>query len=226
MSQLIEQEIESKSIEVLTESKKYLTIKTPESYSAAASFLKAVKSMQDKVLEAVDPVVKAAHAAHRAASAQKNKYLDPLVQAETSIKQSMRAYSVEQEKIAEDKRKKADAEAKAKEDAQKKKLEEKAKEAEAQGDTSKAEELREKAENVFVPAKEIKSNVPSVPGIKTPKRWKAIVEDFDKIPREQLYATDKQKEAHQSYFNQIAVSTRGTLKIEGIRFEEEKGISA
>src|SRR3989338_95224 len=231
MNQLIELEIENESNQVLTESKKYLVIKTPENYSRAAEFLKVIGDLQDVIKKFFAPMVEKTTESKRAAAAAKKsiddefaKYHDPLEIKRDQIKYARRTYIDEQDRITKAKRDKAEAEARAEEDAKRKKLETDAKKAEKKGDTDKAEELREQAENVFVPAKEIESNVPKIAGIKTPAYWKAEILDYNRIPREQLYATEKQKEAHRSHLNAIARSMKDTLKIEGVRFYEEKGI--
>jgi len=228
MSEIIEidQQVEKESTAVVTQAVQYAVIKTPEQFNMAGEFLKTIKSMQKKVSDTFDPIVQRAHATWKEVLSQKAKFFDPLDDAEKKIKSSMIRFSDEQEKIRLEAERKAQAEARAKEEAERKKLEEKAQKAEEKGNLEKAEELRNKKEEVFIPTPSIQSIVPKVSGIKTQKVWKARIVDFTKIPAEHLIVTDKQREAHQSYLNGVAKSMKGTIKISGVEFFEESAIAS
>jgi hypothetical protein len=69
-----------------------LTIESPESYQRAAQLLTGIKALLREIEETCEPVVKAAYAAHRAATQQRKKLEAPLLTAEGTIKKMMGTY--------------------------------------------------------------------------------------------------------------------------------------
>lgn len=69
-------------------------------YGRAGEFLVTLKGMQKEVAATFDPVVAAAHQAHKAATAARAKHLDPLDGAERVIKGRMSTFRQEQQRIA------------------------------------------------------------------------------------------------------------------------------
>ena len=85
MNQLIESEIENESNQVLTESKKYLVIKTPENYSRAAEFLKVIGDLQDVIKKFFAPMVEKTTESKRAAAAAKKSIDDEFAKKHKTI---------------------------------------------------------------------------------------------------------------------------------------------
>jgi len=88
-----------------------LTVSTAEQYTGAADTLKEIKSARDAVNDFFDPMVKAAFQAHKVTVAKKKALSDPLDFAEGIVKRKLLDYRTEQERIAEEQRRKLQAEA-------------------------------------------------------------------------------------------------------------------
>lgn len=69
-------------------------------YTQAADVLKAIKLLTKSVGDVFDPIVEKAHAAHKEATTQRKKFLDPLAEAERIVKRSMGDWIAEQERQA------------------------------------------------------------------------------------------------------------------------------
>lgn len=127
-------EVEEKALSIVDQAKAVKVIDS-ETYTAAGIMWKSIGDMIKEVKDTFDPICEAAHKAHKAATEKRSKYLDPLTNAQKSVKALMSAYDAEQErirkadeerlrKIAEDKEKerrrieqeRLDAERKAEED--------------------------------------------------------------------------------------------------------------
>jgi hypothetical protein len=63
-----------------------------EQYMSAAEFLKGVKSLQNEIAAAFDPIISKAHEAHKEALAQKAKANQPLLEAEKIVKDHITHY--------------------------------------------------------------------------------------------------------------------------------------
>jgi hypothetical protein len=154
-----------------------ISVRSPDDYSAAAIFLKAMKAAQKKVTDFFGPMKTAAHQAWKKVCDGERTFLEPLQIAERTVKERMTSWQIEEEKKAEKERLKLQAELEKKARKEKEKLEERAARAEENGDTEKAEALREQAEMAVAPAINVESAAPKVDGISTRKVWKATVED-------------------------------------------------
>lgn len=124
-----------------------LVVKTQEQYNTAATLLLKVQERKKLINAWFDPLVKAAHAAHKALKDRQNETLAPAVEAESKIKYEMQNYIMEQDRIQAEVQRKLDEEAARK----RKELEEKARIAAEQGKDAKAEKLLEKAETTIAP---------------------------------------------------------------------------
>jgi hypothetical protein len=149
-----------------------------EQYVNAGEFLKSVKDLQKKVDDTFKPIVAKAHAVHKEAKAQHNKYLVPLTTIKGVVEGKMRTWKNEQERKAREEE--ARLAEKARKEAER--LAERARKAEAKGQEEKAEELREQAQDreIFKPT--VQSTVPKVEGVILRKNWKFRVVDQAKIP--------------------------------------------
>lgn len=112
---------------VLTESKK-IEIITEEDYKHAGDFLRQIKSSQSKVKDLFEDSKKKAHDAHKAITAAEKKLLEPLLQVEKNVKESMALFVQIQNEVrkreAEQARKKIEEEQKRIEQENLKKIEE------------------------------------------------------------------------------------------------------
>ena len=205
--------IEIESQEMVTTAENF-AVTTPAQYEVAVSFLKAVKGLKKTVLETFDPIVKKAHATWKEAKAQSNKHNDPLDKAEKVVKGKMADYTTLREKIRREQEEKLQRQAQAEEKRKRKALEERAKKAEEKGNQEKAEELREKKEEVHVEAP-ILAPVAKTEGISYREDWKADVVDFKVLP-------DEWKLPDMVSLNKHAQNKKGLIPIPGVRFYSKK----
>ena len=87
--QIAEQrDVKSDAIQ-LSETAAHYEIANSEQYEHGAEIVKALKTMQAEISKVFDPIVEKAYQAHREATAQRAKYLDPLKDGEKRVKASM-----------------------------------------------------------------------------------------------------------------------------------------
>jgi hypothetical protein len=186
-----------------------LVVATPAAYVQAAETRKAIKALLNQIDLTFDPVIKAAHLAHKEAVAAKKKHQEPLEQADRIIGQKRMAYDAEQERIR--RQKEAELQALAQKQAEDAALAEAAM-AEAAGDTETAEQIIQEpvvAAPVFVP-----SAVPVVSGQVVRENWKARVVNAQLVPREYLVVDEKA-------LNALARALKDRAKVPGVEFYSE-----
>jgi hypothetical protein len=89
-----------------------------------------------------------------------------------------------------------------------------------------ATRLQEKSENVRLePVKPVQIEGVKLEGATIREVWKAEIVDYAAIPREMLYATERQKEAHESAFSTMAKTAKGSMTVPGVRFYKEATMS-
>ena len=195
-------------------SKTNIIIKTDEDCGKANLILKRIKGMMEQVKLSFDPIVSKAHAAHKEATAQRAKFLDPLNATERAIKNRIAQYYDDQEQIRL--KLQAEAEEKARKEAER--ILERANKAEIRGDTDKAESLRQEAV-----VKE--SLVPEIPqarkqeGLSVRKVWKAKIINAEAIPHEFL-------DVNVARIEKVLNSTNGAMKIAGVVAYQESIVSS
>jgi len=186
----------------------------------AAVALQGIKALRAAIAESCDPVVEAAHKAHKAAVAQKKQLEAPLVEAERIFKAKVARFVDEQNRRA---REEAALQA-AIERERREKAEREAAELAKQGEHELADVVREEAAAVVAPAPVA---APKVAGLATVERWKAEVTDFPKlvaavaagqVPFPVLCVDEK-------VLGQMARSLKGELKWPGVRVFSETGVS-
>lgn len=97
--QLVEtNEVETKALSVVDQAKAVKIIDA-ESYTSAGVLWKSIGDMIKEVRDTFDPICEAAHKAHKAATAKRALYLDPLESAYKKVKQLMSDYDLEQDRI-------------------------------------------------------------------------------------------------------------------------------
>lgn len=198
---------------------KSLRISSQSDYDYAAKLLSNIKSIGKMAEEARKKITTPLDQAKSAVMDLFRPTSTAVENLERHLKGLMIAYVTEQERIRREQEDKLRREAAAKEAAEKKRLEERAAKAEASGKTEKAEELRQQAEEVFVSAPIIASNVQKVDGISMRKNWKARVVDATKVPREYLIVNEPM-------LDKMAKATKGELNIPGVEFYSEDIISS
>jgi hypothetical protein len=97
-------EIWDKNLEIVTTGKE-LVIDNQENYNLAAQVLKTIKLQEKAIKELLDPKVDEANKAHKEATAERNKYLNPLKEIETKLKNHMSQFiALEERKRQEEQR--------------------------------------------------------------------------------------------------------------------------
>lgn len=139
-------EIENKILVTNNEAQSII-IKNQEHYDQANNFLKIIKGLQVKVKETFRPIIESAYKTHRESVAKEKEHLEPLLKAETLVKNKMLSFAQEQERIRQEMEKKLQAEA------EKKRQEAfaKAEAARAEGKEAKAEKYEDKAAQIVAP---------------------------------------------------------------------------
>ena len=170
-------EVETKALSIVDQAKAVKVVDS-QTYTAAGMLWKSIGDMIKEVKETFDPICEAANRAHKAATAKRAQYLDPLTSAQKSVKALMSDYDAEQERIrrAEEERlrkieeeriaaerkaeqERLEAERKAEED----RLLAEAVAAEARGDKETAEALTAAAEESNEQIKEVDAAIAQEP---------------------------------------------------------------
>lgn len=97
--QLVEtNEVEAKAMSIVDQAKAVKVVDI-ESYRYAGELWKGIGDMIKEVKATFDPICEAAHKAHKAATAKRASFLDPLESVYRSVKRLMSDYDAEQERI-------------------------------------------------------------------------------------------------------------------------------
>jgi hypothetical protein len=168
----------------VAEEHKTITITNGDELSAAAELLQTIKGLIGKVKDTFDPIVKKAHAAHKEATTQRKKHLDPLEEADATIRRAITRYTTELERKA---REEAEAKRIEAEEAQQE-ASEKAKEAEESGDHFAADTAS--VVDHFAADTADTVSTPKVDGLSFRTVIKYRVVDEGAIPREYLLVND------------------------------------
>jgi len=143
--------------------------------------------------------------------------LEQLSSAERQIKGAMGAFTQEQERIRREEEQRIQALARAEQDRLDKLAMDQIAQAQKEGDTEKAAKILDAVVQVAVPI--VQFERPKVQGIKTVTRWKHRIINGTLIPREYLIPNDK-------LLADIAVSTKGAMKIPGVEFYSESMVTS
>ena len=170
-------EVEGRALSIVDQAKA-VKVTDAETYTAAGTLWKQIGEMIKEVKDAFDPICEAANRAHKAATAKRASFFDPLTAAQRSVKGLMAAYDAEQERIRKAEEARLEAERKAEEErlrkieldkieaearAEEERLLEAAAAAEKAGNTEKAEELTAQAIETTERAQQETSFVASAP---------------------------------------------------------------
>lgn len=173
------QEVE-RMIPPVVEAANSLTVTDSVQYQDACTFLQQVAVKKKQVDEVFDPIVKAAHSAHKEAVAQKKKFTDPLVSAESVVKGKISTYRAEED------RKAREEEARLNEARRKQAEEEALAAAILEPDEEEQDVIIERAIAQPPAPVYVAPKVPVVQGISERKVWKYRIINHSLIPREYL----------------------------------------
>ncbi len=199
-----------------------VSVVTEQDYAEAGEVLRTVKTKAAEVTEFFKPLKEAAHKAHAEICNREKACLAPLKDAEAAIKNAMRDYLMEQERLRreaeEAARKAAQAEAE-------KKMNE-AIAAEQSGDKDKAEQLFAEASvtdslagNITVIAEK-----PSVQGVSASKDWEIVSVDAAKVPA--YLAGIELRPVDLGAVKRMIKASKGTVQIPGVVYKETLSMSA
>ena len=208
-------EIETQTQNVETEALAVKVTSKPK-YDAADELIRQVLGLKAAVHETFDPVVSAAHTAHKEAVAACKKHLDPLERAERHLRRQMSDWAEAEE------RKRLEAEAKKRAEAERKLRE--AREAEAaalreEGAEEEAEELEQQP--VIVPDIELKDRT-KLDNVSYREDWKYRIADRTAL-RKWLYENHPNLLIiDESTLGKMVRAMKGNTNIPGVQAYSEK----
>lgn len=208
---LVEQEVFA--IKITAEA---VVVKNQEQYTVAGEHLRSVKSVHAHVNELFDPQIKKSHEAHRAAVALKNKFLDPLKNAEGQIKRVMLQFVEDQNARAREEQGRLQRVADERARREREALERRAEKAKTE---TKTEELEQRAAAVVAPQVHVEREQPKATGISTRSTWRAVVMNKALVPEQYKFVDI-------SALNKLGNSTKGKAQVPGVEWKEEQTIAA
>jgi hypothetical protein len=218
-----------------------LRITDAERYAEAGALLKAIAVYVRRVGEVLDPIVEAAHRAHKVAVAQRDRLLQPATEAKRTLGLRMATWDAEQARLRREaaeavqrERERLEREARLVAEAEQRRLQEEAEtrrleEAvalEQAGDGAGAVARLEApiSTPVVVPAPIVVAappplRPPKVEGVSYRVEWSAEVEDFGALVR--AVAAGQQPitllSANMAALNQLARALKGAMGVPGVR---------
>lgn len=198
------------------EAAKSLKVVDADTYQDAATKLKLISERKKQVQDYWKAPKESAAKAHKDICAKEKDMLNPLTEAESSLKQSMGAYNLQ----VEAKRRAEAAEAERKKQEERERLLAEAVSAEETGDTVAAETALIMAEMVEdMKAMPVTAAVQKTEGISVRKTWKARIIDDSKVPTH--FGGVCIRPVDTSALNNLARMTKGTAEITGVEFYED-----
>ena len=191
------------------------------SYSAAAEFLKQIKSAQKKVKEYWEPLRVSAKRAYDDVLAKKKEMTEPIENAEKTLKRKMSDYTMEQQRRAREEEERLRREAQAEID---RKLEEAAK-LEEQGDAAGADFAMAEAEvyDQYAAVVAVKPQQPKISGVSTSKTWKIKSIDASKVPV--FFNGVELRPVDTAAVLRLIKSSKGQISIPGVEIAEDISMS-
>ena len=136
-----------------------LTVIDKESCEIAQNAAINISELEKRIKKYWKDPVEKAHAAHKALTAKRAEMLRPVEGHKKNLRNKISVYLTEQEKIRLAEQARIDREREKKEQKEREKLERRADKAIEKGQDEKAEELLEKAEQVFIPPSIVESKI-------------------------------------------------------------------
>ena len=221
-AQIAEQrDVKSDAIQ-LSETAAHYEIANSEQYEHGAEIVKALKTMQAEISKVFDPIVEKAYQAHREATAQRAKYLDPLKDGEKRVKASMADWTRKEQARIMAERKAAEQAAALERAALEAAKKQSYEEAIRAGDLQSAREIAQ-----IDPAAEIKVAEPvqaKVSGVTTRKTYRAEVTNLAALVKAAVDIPQYLSflSANEQALNAFARAAKTTqCAIPGVRFVEE-----
>ena len=218
--QLVEtREVATRALSVVEQAKSIKVVDS-DTYSAAGLLWKAIVDMIKEVDDAFDKNIKRWHEGHKAAIADKAKYWNPLDSAKKSVKKIMSDYDTEQERIRQAEQRRLEEIAR-KEEEERRLAEAIAAEEAARASGATVEEAAQEAtaiieEPVMVAPVVVEKQVPKMAGGPVYQtRWKFMITDAKKIPREYLIPDEVK-------IGGVVRAMKGTTNIPGIQAYPER----
>lgn len=149
MTEITEDQIKETAL-TLCESASNVVVQDQGGYEKASMFLKAIKDGKKIIVDFFAPMKEATNKAHKSVCEKEKNELTPINNAEKRVKSLMIDYVNEQEKLRREEERRANAIAEKEAEKERLKLEKQAEKALNKGNTEKAEEKLEQAENVYV----------------------------------------------------------------------------
>jgi hypothetical protein len=215
--------VEEKALSIVDQAKAVKVTDT-ETYKQAGALWKSIGEMIKEVKDTFDPICDAANKAHKAATAKRAKYLDPLTSAQKSVKQLMSSYDAEQERLRREEQRRLEEIARKAEE-ERLLMEAIAAEEELKAQGLTAEEAKAEAEAiisqpVYVPPVVVPKAVPKMAGGPVYREiWSAEVTDIKALCRAVAMgqASPECVLANFTALNKMATALKGTLSIPGVR---------
>lgn len=184
----------------------FIAVHSQATLDRANDFLKTIKTFQKQLDDFFDENIKRLHKAHKEAKAQKTQFEEPLNRAEMIVKEEIKKYLVEQDRIRREEEEKIRQE--------KERQFEKARELEKAGEKQGAEQIRKDETSLATPLPPpVKAD-----GTHLRKHWTWEVEDLEKVPKD-LFILDTLR------INSIVRTMKDKTNIPGIRVFQEPTIA-
>lgn len=204
-------ELRQETTVVLAEAKA-LTVTDAHTYGLAAERVKGLKSLTKKVSDWFEPLVTAAHRAHKELTSRRGDTLKPIEAECARLTREMSAWKTKEDRKAREEAARLAREQQALE--QRVQLEVAAT-LEAQGMAAEAAAVVEQAIAMPAPVVPVAPTAPVVEGISYRTTWKHQVIDPALVPREYLVIDESKIAA-------VVRATKGTLQIPGVRIYPEQ----
>jgi colicin import membrane protein len=200
-----------------------LAVTDAATFETAGGLLRDIKTLRKEIAESCDPVVKAAHEAHKKAVKQKKDLEAPLLKAEKIIKDRMGEYAEAEERRRREEEARLAAEARAQEEEAR--LRE-AEQLEKAGEHEAAEEVIS-APSV-APPPVVPRAVPKTAGVSTRENWSAQVTSLEALVK--AVAEGKASiglvQANETALNGMARSLKGSMQVPGVKAICKRGVAA
>ena len=215
--------LETKAL-TLPEQARAIVIADQATYEQAGEKLLAVAELRREIEDHHRPLKQKAHEAHKAVCDAEKKMLGPVEEAESILKRGIATYTAEQRRIQEQREREA---REAAERAQAEALEASVEAAEAEG--ASAEEVRAIIEQPApAPVVYVPPTVQKVAGVSAAKTYRAEVYNLKELCK--AVSRGEVSEAFVSAnlvaLNGVARSTRGSVRIPGVRIVEDLNVRA
>lgn len=151
-------------------------------YEKASTLGKGLRELKKTILSTFDPIVEKTRAAWKESIAQKDKYLNPIEHCIEIVDGKIKNYLALKEKERQEAELKLRQEAEEKARKEKEKLEARAEKWNEKGNTEKASDLTEQAEQVEAVVPLVSPNVQKINGQSVRKLWYAEIIDFSILP--------------------------------------------